>query len=100
MEGTLVAFTVHTGKDKTKSSAFAKSFYGQNTSSHQGKYQYHRHGLLDDIPHIKLIRGVIITQTKHKEQIIKFLEQHSAHYHTRTVELTKRDCKTLELPLK
>jgi hypothetical protein len=38
MNGILIAFTVPTGKNKTKSSAFVKAFYGQETSSHHGKY--------------------------------------------------------------
>nr|QNO46149.1 hypothetical protein MFHEKKGA_00043 [Methanosarcinales archaeon ANME-2c ERB4] len=39
MKGALIAFTVPTGKDRTRASAFAKSFYGQETSSHHGKYR-------------------------------------------------------------
>lgn len=100
MEGTLIAFTVPTGKDKTKSSTFAKAFYGQNTSSHRKKYRYHRHGLLDDIPHNKLIRGVIIIQPEHAEQIIEFLDQHSAQHYLRMIKLTEEDHKALCLPLK
>lgn len=97
MNGTLIGFTVPTGKDKTRSSAFAKAFYGQDTSSHQGKYKYHRHGLLDDIPHNKLIRGVIIVQNNDVEKVTEFLTQHSAHYRVRVVELTKDDCSAMGL---
>jgi len=44
MKGILIAFSLPTGKDKTKSSAFVKAFYGQETSSHHGKYRSHRNG--------------------------------------------------------
>ena len=64
MKGSLIAFSVPTGKNKTKSSAFVKAFYGQETSSHHGKYKYHRNGILDEIPHNKLIRGVIIVKSE------------------------------------
>lgn len=99
MKGTLIAFTVPTGKDKTRSSAFAKAFYGQDSSSHKGKYKYHRHGLLDDIPHNKLIRGVIIIQNNDIEKVIDFLKQHSALYHVRAVELTNDDCSAMGLQI-
>ncbi|RZN13770.1 MAG: hypothetical protein EF812_07015 [Methanosarcinales archaeon] len=61
MKGALIAFTAHTGKDRTLASAFAKLFYGQETSSHHKKYRYRRHGLMDEILCNKLIRGVIIS---------------------------------------
>ena len=97
MKGTLIAFTVPTGKDRVRASAFAKAFYGQETSSQHGKYRYRRHGLLDDIPYNKLIRGVIIIQTENVEQVLEFLKQHSAEYHVRVVELTERDREVMEL---
>ena len=100
MNGTIVIFQLPPKTNNTTLSKFCQKLYGQDTSSHQGKYKYHRHGLLDDIPHIKLIRGVIIIPTEHKEQVIELLKQHSAHYHTRTIKLTEEDCKALKLPTK
>ncbi len=99
MKGALIAFTVPTGKDRTRASAFAKAFYGQETSSHHGKYKYHRHGFLDEIPYNKLIRGVIIIRTDEVGQVTEFLEQHSAEYHVRVVELTKRDREVMGCPV-
>ncbi len=96
MEGALIAFTVPTGKDRTRASAFAKAFYGQETSSHQGKYRYRRHGLLDEISYNKLIRGVIIIRIDDVRRVTEFLEQHSAEYHVRMVELTDRDREVME----
>jgi len=98
MRGTLIAFTVPTGSDRTRSSAFAKRFYGQETSAQHGRYRYRRHGLLDDIPHNKLIRGVIIIRTDDVEQVTGFLEQQSAIHHARVIELTDEDCMALGLP--
>ena len=99
MEGILIAFTVPTGKDKTKASAFAKAFYGQETSSHQGKYRYRRHGLLDDIAYKKLIRGVIIVQMKDEKRVLTFLKEHSAKFYTRVVKLKEEDCKAMKLQI-
>jgi len=97
MKGILIAFSVPTGKNKTKSSAFAKAFYGQETSSHHGKYKYRRTGILDEIPHNKLIRGVVILKSEEASQVIEFLEKQSAQYHIRVVELSKEDCIALGL---
>ena len=97
MKGALIAFTVPTGKDRTRASAFAKSFYGQETSSHHGKYRYRRRGLMDEIPYNKLIRGAIIIRTDDVGRVTEFLEQHSAEYHVRVVELTKKDREVMEL---
>ena len=100
MKGILIAFTVPTGKNKTKSSAFVKAFYGQETSSHHGKYKYRRNGILDDIPHNKLIRGVIIVKSKDAGIVIDFLKKESANYHIRIVEFSEEDCNVMGLPLK
>ncbi|MCX9074473.1 MAG: hypothetical protein OIN88_07420 [Candidatus Methanoperedens sp.] len=97
MKGILIAFSVPSGKNRTKSSAFAKAFYGQETSSHHGKYKYRRTGILDEIPHNKLIRGVIIVKSEEASQVIEFLEKQSAQYHIRVVELSKEDCIVLGL---
>jgi len=71
MDGLLIAFTVPAGKNKTKSNIFAKKFYGQDSTSHKGKYKYHRHGLLDEIPYRKLIRGVVIVKTEDARQAVR-----------------------------
>ena len=45
MNGVPVASTIYTGKDATI-------------------YRYHWHGLLDDVPHNRLMHGAIIAQTE------------------------------------
>ncbi len=46
--------------DRNKASELVKRLYGQRTSSHGGKYVYRRKGLLDEIPHVRLIRRNIV----------------------------------------
>lgn len=86
--------------DNTKLSKFCKRFYGQDSSSHKGKYRHHRHGLLDDIPYRKLIRGVIILRSKDLKTVEEFLGQYSAETHIRTIILADEDCKILGLRIK
>jgi hypothetical protein len=42
---------------------------------------------------------VIIIQTENMGQVLEFLEQHSAEYHVRVVELTERDREVMELAI-
>ena len=77
---------------------FQKKFFGQDTSSHKGRYRYRRPGLLDKIPHIKLIRGVLITDKKHLEQITDFLKEYNAEVYTRKIECSREDSKKLNPP--
>ena len=95
MDGEIIVFTIPTGSNRTKSSAFVKKFYGQDSTSHAGKYRYHRKGLLDEIPHNKIGRGVIIIRTKDVATISDFLTQYSAIFAMRTVVLTEADCEML-----
>jgi len=96
MDGKLIAFIVHTNGNRTKSSMFAKKFYGQETSSNNGRYKYRRKGFLDNIPHIKLIRGVIIVSKKDANKVINFLKGYDTDIYIRNVELTSEDIKNLQ----
>lgn len=96
MDGKLITFIVHTNGNRTKSSMFAKKFYGQETSSNNGRYKYRRKGFLDNIPHIKLIRGVVIVSKKDANKVINFLNGYNTDIHIRNVELTSEDIKDLQ----
>ncbi len=52
---------------------------------------------MDEIPYNKLIRGVIIIRTNDVGRVTEFLEQHSAEYYVRVVELTERDREVMNL---
>ncbi len=95
MGGILIAFTLSTGKDKARSSKFSKAFFGQATSSHGGKYRYRRRGFLDEIPYVKLIRGVIIVRKEDAAQILNFLQEFGTKTYVREVILTPEDKEAL-----
>ncbi len=95
MKGVLIAYSLPPGTDKTRSSAMSKRLYGQRTSSHEGRYTYWRKGLLEDIPYVKLIRGVMIVREEDSERVIRFLRGCDANVHTRQVILTPEDESTL-----
>ncbi len=94
MDGVLIAFRL-ARYDKDRASELVKRLYGQATSSHGGKYTYRRKGLLDDIPHRRLIRGVLIVRTEDAGRVVELLEEMGAEVHARRVELTREDCEAL-----
>ena len=96
MIGLLLAFRLPPRKKNVEISKFCQRFYGQDTSSGGGRYRYRRHGLLDDIPYRKLLRGVIVIQQSHLETVLEFLENYDAEVHIREVKLTEEDKRVLE----
>jgi len=66
-----------------------KQLNGHNDTSHQGKYTYHRKGLLNTITHIKPSKGTIIAPTKEAEQIIALLKNNQAEIKTYDIQINK-----------
>ncbi len=91
MKGNIIVFRFKEKTEQKSINQFCKKFYGQNTSSHGGKYQYRRHGLLDNIPHIKLIGGVILVKKDFAEKVIDFLKEYNAEFYIREVILLYED---------
>jgi len=91
MKGNIIVFRFKEKTEQKSINQFCKKFYGQNTSSHGGKYQYRRHGLLDNIPHIKLIGGVILVEKDFAEKVIDFLKEYNAEFYIREVILLYED---------
>jgi hypothetical protein len=97
----LVAFRVYknANKEVTNSQAvlnrFVQKFYGQDAISHGGKYRHHKRGLLEDVAHIRLVRGVIIVRACDLDKVVRFLEEYNAEVFTMDVVLTPEDEKIL-----
>ncbi len=71
---------------------------GPRTSSHGGRYVVRRKGLLDEIPHVRLIRGVILVRTEDAERVLELLQTFRTEVHTRSVQLDSGDRATLAAP--
>ena len=95
MDGYIIVFKLPPKKKNVEISKFCQKFYGQDTSSWGGKYHYHRHGLLDDIPHRKLLQGVILINKSNLETVLEFLEKYEAQVYAREVKLIEKDRKTM-----
>ena len=95
MNGTLILFHFPEKTPQGKINKFMQKFYGQDSTSWKGKYTYHRHGFLEDIPHRKLLRGVIILRKEDAESVIDFLSEYDLTVHVREIKLTLDDEKVL-----
>ncbi len=92
--GILVGLAIDPKLKAARRARFFRQLYGWRDKSQFGKYEYDREGLLTNIPHIKLMRGVIIVREQDKKKIIDFLKG-KAEVITRQVVLTAADRKKL-----
>jgi hypothetical protein len=95
--GSILIFRVYANTDQKTANRFTQKLYGQNTTLHHGKYAYHKRGLLEEIAHIRLIRGVIIVRREDAAKVEAFLKEYNAEYYIRTIELEPSDQKKLGL---
>ena len=92
--GCLIGFTINAGTSPAVKRRFFRDLYGWRDKSQYGKYEYKREGLLSNIPHIRLTRGVFIVAQEHGLKVKKFLKGKAAVI-TRQVVLTAKDKKAL-----
>ena len=95
MNGTMILFQFPEKRDHNTVNKFMQKFYGQDSSSWNGKYKYHRHGFMEDIPHRKLLRGVLILRGEDVPEVLDFLVKYSVMLHVREIRLTPDDEKIL-----
>lgn len=96
MMGKIVVFKVFPRAGRHRTDLFVKKFYGQDGTTGHGKYHFRRKGLLEEIPHRKLIRGVIIIRQEDEERIVGFLKQYDAEYYSRDIVLAPDDQEVLQ----
>ncbi|MBF6558385.1 MAG: hypothetical protein IVW52_19995 [Acidimicrobiales bacterium] len=96
MRVSLLVFRLPPGTPNAEVGKFVKKLYGQATSSWGGKYTYRRPGLLDGVPHRKLLRGVVIVQRKDLAKVLAFLGEWNALVEVREIRPTVEDLQFLE----
>jgi hypothetical protein len=96
MRVSLLVFRLPPGTPNGEVGKFVKKLYGQATSSWEGKYTYRRSGLLDGIPHRKLLRGVVIVRQRDEAEVLGFLKEWRAKVEVRAIRPTVEDLRVLE----
>jgi len=97
MQGAIVIFRLPPKTKQSVANVFCQRFYGQDASSHGGKYRYHRRGILDDIPYRKLIRGVILIEPRDLDTVLTFLDRYDAEVYVRSIRLAAEDLQIIGL---
>lgn len=92
--GVIVGLVVDPKLKAAQRARLFRQLYGWKDKSQFGKYEYEREGLLTDIPHVKLMRGVFIVRKQDKKKVTDFLKD-KADVLTRQVVLTASDRKKL-----
>lgn len=96
MDGWIIAFSLPSHLTASKKVQFNQKFWGQTTSSWGGRYQYRRKGVMEEIPHRRLVRGVFLVKKEDVEQVKRFLEGWGADFHVREVRLEREDVDLME----
>lgn len=96
MQAAIVIFRLPPYQANAELGKFVKKFYGQDSSSGKGRYACHRKGLLEEIPHRKLLRGVVILQKKDLEKVLAFLKEWHVQVEVRVIKPTPEDTAKLE----
>jgi len=91
MEALLIVFHLPASTPSNIHKRFRRKMYGENTSSWQGRYKYHRQGILDTVPHVLLYWGVIIIQESDYKEIKEILSEYSAIVEKRIVKCSIED---------
>ena len=94
----IVAFRLPKGTDTNTLNKFVRGLYGQDSKSWSGKYEFHRKGILEEIPFRKFIRGVIIIQRLDLEKIISYLAEYGAEYYVGTVTQAPESDADIRVP--
>jgi hypothetical protein len=97
MRAMIVVFHLPKGSSPAKHRDFRQAMYGEDVSVAKGRYRYRRHGLLDEILHVRMYWGAVIIKRQDFKRLKEVLERFSAEYGTREVKPTKKDLKALEV---
>lgn len=94
--GKIIVFRVLAKSGQLKTNKFCRQFYGYLDRSHNYKYQYQRKGFIDNFPHIKPLRGVLVVRKDDSDEIIEFLKSYNAELYARDIVLQDEDLKKLK----
>jgi len=74
-----------------------RKLLGRTVKTHKGKYTHQVKGLLDNIPHIHMGRGILIINKGDETKLFDFLKEHNVKdIFIREIILTKNDIDKLK----
>ena len=91
----IMVFQHPPGTPSAVTNRFAQKFYGQETTKNGGAYRYRKPGFLDDIPHRKLRRGVVVLRARDEKTVRAFLREWRVPVEVRVIRPVATDLKAL-----
>lgn len=82
----LICYSLGDAKHDVRS-AFKRDFMGYVDKSNNGMYKYQRKGLLDEIPHNKPAKGVIIVKKKDSSRVKHLLKKYKARLRSFDIDI-------------
>ena len=95
--GKIIVYKLSATNDRSSMKRFCRQFYGYLDRSCNYRYQYQRRGILDEYPHLKLQRGVLVVRKEDAEPIISFLESYNSEIFARDIVLSEEDEEQLRV---
>ena len=68
-----------------------RKLLGYNDYSNDGKYEYKRYGLLDEIEHVKLSNGLILVPKKFSGKILYILKKYKAKVNNYSIDISQKE---------
>jgi hypothetical protein len=65
---------------ESQRTAIQRGLSGYIDYSNKGAYKYKRKGILDEISHLRLNKGVIVVEPKNKKRVTTLLKKNNATY--------------------
>lgn len=96
MTGTIIIYKL-TALNPIERDNLCRELLGRIVKTHHGKYTYRIKGVLDDVPHIRIGRGILITEKVNKQKLFRFFKKYKIkNIFIRDIILTKTDIRRLK----
>ncbi|OWP57079.1 MAG: hypothetical protein B2I17_02655 [Thermoplasmatales archaeon B_DKE] len=99
MIGSIIVFRLPKKTEQPVVNKFIQKFYGQDSTSWQGKYKFHKTGFLESIPHRKIVGGVVVVLPDNLQSVLGFLSGYSAETYVRNIILDPDDGKYMGMTI-
>lgn len=96
MDGRLIVFFLPPGLSASQRVQFNHRLWGRRTTTARGKYRHEKPGLMDQIPHRRLVRGVLLLRKQDLGPLVTFLAEWGARTHVRRVILEPEDERAMQ----
>ena len=75
--------------NRSKSVQLSRALHGYRDRSNNGRYSYPRQGLLDKIPNLQFLDGVVLVREEDVHLLVELLEKYRAEYLVSTLQQTR-----------